>query len=223
MAALALLGWLAFSVLLDAQGPYRPWVLAAGSLVLGFAVALFAWMLSLRLTVSSEGLSYRSLLGSRELRWADVEKIRLYDRGWVTVHGIPIAPPDLHVEIFTRDASRLRLGDSFAGARQITTSVMELTRAHLRRHMLAELDRGGVVELDAVRLSRIGGVELRGLLGTKWLAFDEIERYGADDDGNFRIWRRGGGSDAVPSHRVANLGALMDVMATVTGPPTPAA
>ena len=220
MAALAFLAFYAWTVTLGTGdthlGGGRTWVFVICGLVIAVAIAVFAWMMSLRLTLRPDGLSYRSLAGSRDIAWADVEKIYRYSAGWIFIHFIPVSPPNRHVIVVTKDGARLRLGDSFADAVAMIDQVVELTRPFLYRRMLDELNRGGTVDLGAVRISRMTGIELKTLFGFEAYGFDEIERYGVDDNGKFRIWRGGGrASPGVPAERVANLNALMDVIGAV--------
>ena len=192
------------------------WGIAAACAAAVVAVGMLVWMVSLRLTLTAQGLSYRSIADSREIAWTDVEKSHWRARDWVWIHFVPASPPDRHVVLVMKDGSRLRLGDSFAEPLRLIGEVIAFTRPHLYRRMLDELNRGGTIDLGAVRISRMSGVEFRTLLGFDAIGFDEIERYGIDDDGNFRIWRRADrGSRGVAAERVANVNALVGVIDAV--------
>ena len=212
MAAVAVM---ALYAALIVPGMETRWGIVAAGCALAVAAGVFAWMWTLRLTLTSQGLSLRSIAQSREIAWTDVERIRWRDRDWVWIHMIPVSPPDRHVLLAMKDGSRLRLGESFRDAVEMINQVIGYTRPHLYRRMLDDLNRGGTLDLGALRIGRMSGVELKTLFGFESIGFDQIDRYGIEE-GEFRIWPRGAGKpDVVPAERVANVNALVDVLDAV--------
>ena len=211
IAGMALLAWIAFSVAISTQPGdlMRGWVMGAGFTGLAIACGVIAWMLTIRLELTNDGLSYRSMFGRREFLWSEVEYT------WFSVvsyqiHGIPLGTRRT-VTLAERGGRRLMLGNSIARNEAMLREVADLTLPHLHAWMIAALNTGKVLDLGAVRLARISGLEMKGLLGWDTLGLDEIERY--EVDGELRVWKRGATfASKVDASRVANVYALETVL-----------
>ena len=221
-AGLAFVGWIAFSVAISTTPgeteARRAWTTAAGSTGVIVCSLLIVWILSIRLELTAEGLLYKSVFGSREIFWVDVEHVWLSVRTY-GIHGIPLGTRR-YVSIAPRNGRRFILGNSIAKTDQMMSEVAQLAQPHLYAWMIGALNTGQTLDLGAVRLSRLTGLEMKGFFGFATIPLDQIERYQVN--GEFAVWTRGArGARKVDGDAVANLHALEAVLDAMLKNPAP--
>ena len=213
MAGMGLVAFIAFSVASSTQSsdPFvtRAWTIAIGGAVLVFSCGVIAWLHSIRLELAPEGLSFRSMFGRRELLWLEVERVYI-DSVTYSFHGVPLS--HRLVTIVTQDGRKLSIGKSIERTEQMMHEVATLTLPELYARMVAALNTGLTVDLGAVRLSRMNGLEMKGLFGFGAIGLDEIERYEVEA-GELLVWKKGARfASRVRSASVANLYPLLAVL-----------
>jgi hypothetical protein len=84
-------------------------VLPWGPLVLLLPIAAAAWVLRVGLDIGDEGLTVRSVLGSRRVAWTELAGIRVAARGgglWlVTTYGTDVRVPVMRARVLPRLAA----------------------------------------------------------------------------------------------------------------------
>ena len=98
--------------------------------------------------------------------------------------------------------------------------VAQLAQPHLYAWMMGALNTGQTLDLGAVRLSRLTGLEMKGFFGFATIPLDQVERYQVN--GELAVWTRGASSARkVDGDAVANLYALEAVLDALLKAPAP--
>ena len=210
---LAFLAFMAFSVALGTR-PGDPALARGVQIVAGSAICLascvaIAWVFSINLVLTSDGLQYQSFFGRRTLFWEEIE-YAWFSVVSYSIHGLPLGTQRT-VTLAPRDGPRFVFGNRIARTDAMMAEIAQLTLPYLYAWMIAALNTGRLLDLGGVRLSRLSGLEMKGLLGYASLGLDEIERY--EVDGDFAVWVKGARMPRkVRADSVANVHALRAVL-----------
>ena len=154
------------------------------------AVPLFflVWLMSVRVTLHSDGISYRSLFGEKEMRWDLLERFG-YEAVKRSVNFIPIGTYYLF-RLKDSEGTKLRIGNRIERPAQLGQKLIEQTYPELFKKVTDRFNSGQEVDFDAIRLSRAGGIKAKKLFGYHEIPWDQFGDC-AIQRGEFYIWRQG--------------------------------
>jgi hypothetical protein len=157
-------------------------------ILLAVPVLLFFWLNSIQVTLHSDGLSYRSLFGEKEMRWDEVERF-YFGAVKERVNFIPVGTY-YHFKFVDAEGKKLRLGNRVEYAGKLGQKLVEHSYPALFKKVADEFNSGQEVDFGAIRVSRASGLKVKKLFGYKEIPWNQVFSY-AIQDGRFCIWRMG--------------------------------
>ena len=113
--------------------------------LLSFAVwpvFLFFWVKSVRVTFHTDGISYHSLFGEKEIRWDALERFE-YGAVKQSVNFIPVGTY-YHIKLVGTEGKKLRLGNRVASPGKVATKIIEQSHPSFFANRGALQRRSGV-------------------------------------------------------------------------------
>jgi hypothetical protein len=162
------------------------WVAALVSV--GLAAWFFYWVSSVRVSLHAEGISYESCLGSKELRWNEVEKF-YYSATRQSVNFIPIGTY-YSLKLVGKDGKKLSFGDSISRPEELGNRLIELTGKPLYDRLADLYNSGAELDFGPIKLQRENGFRLKRLFRWEKLALNEVSDYRIES-GHFHIFKTG--------------------------------
>ena len=186
--------------------------------ILAFPVLLFLWLNSVQVTLHSDGISYRSLLGEKEMRWDAVERF-YYGATKQSVNFIPVGTY-YHFKFVDAEGNKLRLGNRVEHLGKLGPKLVELSYSALYKKVVDQYNSGQEVDFGAIRVNRDTGIKIKRLFGTKEIPWDQVSSF-AIQKGHFYIWRKGEKRTHGPILRyVPNAFVLQGLLKSVFKPST---
>ena len=174
-------------------------------LTAGFAALLLRYLTS-RVWVHELGVSFRGMLGYREIRWQEVERI-YFGSYEIHAHYIPLGT-FYRLKLISAHGQKISLGERIRGADQLAQQIAKFTFNRLLQQASQQFNSGAQVDFGAIRVSRAEGLTLKKWYRKKAMRWAEIEGY---DTTSYRVtFHRFGSRFAwnVASERVANIHVL---------------
>lgn len=156
--------------------------------VLAVLVLLFVWLLSLRVSLHQEGISYHSLLGEKEMRWDELEKF-YYTAAKHSVNFIPIGTY-YWFKLIDVHGRKLSFGNRIEHPSELGAKLIEHTTGSLLPKAADWYNNGVELDFGPLRISRPGGVKRKKWVGFKEIPWDQVASY-AINEGRFYIWQVG--------------------------------
>lgn len=156
--------------------------------LLALMVFFFLSLRSLRVSLHNDGISYRSLISEKEMRWEAVERF-YYEAIKRSINFIPVGTYYLY-RLVDAEGKKIRVGNRIEHPAQLGQKLIELTYPALYRKIADRYNNGEDLDFGAIRVSRAGGIEVKKLFGYKGIPWDQVSSY-AIQQGNFYIWRTG--------------------------------
>jgi len=148
----------------------------------------FVWLWSLQVSLHSDGISYRSLLGEKEMRWEEVERF-YYQAIKQRINFIPVGTYYLY-KLVDVEGKEIKCGNRIERPGQLGQKLIEQTYPTLFRKIADRFNNGQDLDFGAIRVSKAGGIRVKKLFGFMEIPWDQVSSY-AIQDGRFFIWRRG--------------------------------
>ena len=167
--------WLAWATLADNRELTTNRHEVAIEALLALAVAaVLVWLATVRLEVGRNGLTYKSLTGTRSIRWRDTSQLFISWRQRYLARIIPWYRA-FRVEVVDRRGTRLVFGNRLQGIAAVAERIGEVAAEQLTPLLLAELGAGRSVDFGAVTVSQKAGVQVQGQPAVKWADLVSVE------------------------------------------------
>ena len=211
--------WLAWSALRQ-EGPDKSSGPFEAAICLAVALPLAAFALGMsrrRLTLFSEGLTYSSIFGEKQVRWDNIVRFH-YQATKQSVNFIPVGTY-YWFRFVDSEGQKLRFGSGLARTESLANELLQLTQAPLLRRIASEFDSGADVDFGPIRINRQSGIVIKKSFGRlKRIPWSEVKSY-AIQSGHFYIWRVGENRTSGPAiSRVPNAFALHGLLDIVFKP-----
>jgi len=156
--------------------------------LLALMVFFFLSLRSLRVSLHKDGISYRSLVVEKEMRWEAVERF-YYEAIKRSINFIPVGTYYLY-RLVDAEGNKMRIGNRIEHPAQLGQKLIEQTYPALYRKISERYNNGQDLDFGSIRVSRAGGIKVKKLFGYKEIPWDQVSSY-AIQQGNFYIWRKG--------------------------------
>lgn len=160
------------------------WLLA----LCGPFVLALGWVLSVRVSLHQEGISYQSFLGSKEMRWDEVERF-YYSATKQSINFIPIGTYYTFKLVDSR-GQKISFGNRVERRAELGTKLLQCTFDPLLRKLASLFNAGSELDFGPIRVIRDKGVKIKRLFGYKEIPWDQVADYRIDQ-GQFYVWRVG--------------------------------
>jgi len=185
-----------------------------------FAVTLFAipvflifWLQSVRVTLHSDGISYRSLFGEKEIRWDAVERF-YYGATKRSVNFIPVGTY-YYFKLVDNAGNKLRLGNRVEKLAPLGEKLINHTYPTLIKKVVNQYNSGQEVDFGSVKVTRDTGLRVKKFIGWKEIPWDNVSSF-AIQKGHFYVWRKGEKHTTGPELRfVPNAWALEGLLKSI--------
>jgi len=168
--SLALIGiggvfsWLAFDAAKE-EPTWIAWTIFY-CLAIGFGL-LVVRHLAFRLWLHEKGISYRGIVGHREILWRDLDRIYV---GAYSIHVHHVALGTFYrLRLITKQGAKLSIGERVHRAETLADSIHSYTLQEMVRKAVNEFESGVELDFGRIRINRKRGVTYR-----KWFAWREI-------------------------------------------------
>ena len=182
--------------------------------VLAFFVLLIAERFTARAYLHDDGISYRSILSQKEIRWLEVERL-YYGAHRLSVNFIPLGT-FYQLKLLDQNGQKLSLGDRVGRTAQLAEKIAQYTYEPLLRKATDNFNSGAELDFGLIRVSRSAGIKIKrwsGLSTTKWA---DLAAYKLDA-GNFYLWRTGEKhTSGLPAERIPNAWVLLGLLNAVS-------
>lgn len=155
---------------------------------LGVPILLFFWINSVRVTLHSDGISYQSLFGEKEMRWDSLERF-YYAATKQSVNFIPVGTY-YHFKFVDSEGRKLRLGNRVESPGKLGPKLIEHSYPALFKKVADQYNSGQEVDFGAIKVKRGEGIKVKKLFGSKGIPWDQVSSF-AIQKGHFYIWRKG--------------------------------
>jgi hypothetical protein len=175
------------------------------------------WLLSLRVTLHSDGMTYRSLFGEKEMRWDALERFG-YEAIKRSVNFIPVGTYYLF-RLKDSEGRKLRIGNRIEHPAKLGEKLIEMTYPALFQKVSDQFTTGQEVDFGAIRLTRASGIKVKKLFGYNEIPWDQVVGC-AIRQGEFYIWRQGEkNATGWGLHFVHNAFVLQGLLNSILKPP----
>ena len=181
-------------------------------------VLLFFWLKSIQVTLHTDGISYRSMFGEKEMRWDVVERF-YYGATKQSVNFIPIGTY-YHFKFVDSEGKKLRLGNRVGRLAPLGQKLIEHTYPTLIKKAVSQYNSGQEVDFGSIRVNRTTGIKVKKFFGWKEIPWDNVSSF-AIQQGHFYVWRKGEKRTTGPTLRfVPNAWALHSLLKSILFPGT---
>ena len=156
--------------------------------LLALPVLVFLWLRSIQVTLHSDGISYRSLFGEKEMRWDAVERFH-YAATTRSVNFIPIGTY-YEFKFVDSEGKKLRWGNRVERPGKLGPQLVEYSYPALFKKVADRYNCGMEVDFGAIRVKRDTGIRVKKFFGNKEIPWDQVSSF-AIQSGHFYIWRKG--------------------------------
>jgi hypothetical protein len=182
--------------------------------VLAFFVLLIAERLTARAYLHDDGISYRSILSQKEIRWVEVERL-YYGAHRLSAYLIPLGT-FYHLKLLDQNGQKLSLGDRVSRTAQLAEKIAQYTYEPLLRKATDNFNSGEELDFGLVRVSRSTGLKVKRWSRYTTIKWADLAAYKLDA-GNFYLWRTGEKhTNGLPTERIPNAWVLLDLLNTVS-------
>ena len=149
---------------------------------------LVAWLFSVRVTLHQDGIAYRSLFGSKEMRWDEVERF-YYSSVKRSINFIPVGTYYTFKFVGSRGQS-MSFGNRVERPDQLGKKLIEYTYVPLLQKAARLFDSGSELDFGPIRVSKATGVKIKKWFRHKSIPWEQVADYRIDQ-GHFYVWRVG--------------------------------
>jgi hypothetical protein len=162
------------------------WAIALVSI--GLVAWYFYWVSSIRVSLHAEGISYESCLGSKQMRWDEIEKF-YYSATRQSVNFIPVGTY-YSMKLVGKDGKKISFGDSISNPEQLGNRLIELTGKPLYDRLADLYNSGAELDFGPIKLQKESGFRLKSFFRWTTLPLNEVSNYGIES-GQFHIFKTG--------------------------------
>jgi hypothetical protein len=177
-----------------------------------------AWLLSVRVSLHENGISYHSLFGSKEMLWDEVYRF-YYSALKRSINFIPVGTY-YSFKLRSSNGQWLSFGNRLEKPEQLGSRLIQLTYPTLFQKCASHFDSGVDVEFGPVRLSRSGGIQIKKLFRVVKIPLDSVAEYRIEE-GSLYVFRVGqNGTTSVSIRQIPNVFVLVGLLDSIYKPPT---
>ena len=206
-----------------------PTVQSINAILLGLFAIWIGWLWSVSISLHEDGVSYRSLFGSKELRREELERFYYivseptYTLGpfFISLFAIPLGMYHSY-RLVDSDGRKIYFGIRFRQLQKIGDSLVQHTSEPLFRKLSSRLNAGTELDFGVVPLNRDEGLKVKSarwsrFIPPSWARFrripwEELGSY-AIDKGQFYFWRVGDDNTwGLPIGEIPNAFVLLDAV-----------
>ena len=188
LVIVVLFGLLPALYLFGQEDPFNLEALGIVALFMTPFAAAVTWLSSVQLTFHEEGIAYRSLLGSKQMRWDQIEKF-YYSSVKQSVNFIPIGTY-YTFKLIDSTGQKIKFGNRFERLADLGTKLIEHTYQPLLTRLADKFDSGVELDFGSIRVSREKGIKVKKTFRWKEYPWDQVSEY-AINDGQVYIWPAG--------------------------------
>src|ERR1700730_2856745 len=182
--------------------------------VLAFFILVIAERLTARAYLHDDGISYRSILTQKEIRWVAVERL-YYGAHRLSVNVIPLGT-FYQLKLLDQHGQKLSLGDRVGRTAQLAEKIAQYTYEPLLRKATDNFSNGEELDFGLVRVSRSAGLKVKRWSGYTTIKWVDLAAYKLDA-GNFYLWRTGEKhTNGLPTERIPNAWVLLGLLNAVS-------
>jgi hypothetical protein len=182
--------------------------------VLAVFVLLIAERLTARAYLHDNGISYRSILRHKEIRWVEVERF-YYGAHQVSAHIVPLGT-SYQLKLLDQNGQKLSLGDRVGRIAQLAEKIAQYTYEPLLQRATHNFNRGDELDFGLVRVSHSAGLKVKHWSGFTAIPWADLAAYKLDA-GNFYLWRVGQKhTNGIPTERIPNAWILLGLLSAVS-------
>jgi hypothetical protein len=182
--------------------------------VLAFFILVIAERLTARAYLHDDGISYRSILTQKEIRWVAVERL-YYGAHRLSVNVIPLGT-FYQLKLLDQNGQKLSLGDRVGRIAQLAEKIAQYTYEPLLRKATDNFSSGEELDFGLVRVSRSAGLKVKRWSGYTTVKWADLAAYKLDA-GNFYLWRTGEKhTNGLPTERIPNAWILLGLLNAVS-------
>ena len=185
-------------------------------IVAGFFALLVAQIVSARVWLHPDGISFRNIFGRKEMRWAEVERF-YYSSHQVWAHSIPLGT--FHqLKLVDEHGQKMSLGDRIGRTAELAGKLNRFTFGPLTQKATQRFTSGSELNFGAIRISKSDGLKIKGWFGLNEIPWHQLAAFHLDGDKFYfsRIGRKR--PYIVPAKRMFNAAVLLGLLNT-THPP----
>jgi hypothetical protein len=182
--------------------------------VLAFFVLVIAERVTARACLHDNGISYRSILSYKEIRWVEVDRI-YYGAHQLSAHLIPLGT-FYQLKLLDHNGQKLSLGDRVGRVAHLAEKIAQYTYEPLLQKAEQHFNRGDELDFGLVRVSRSAGLRVKHWSSYSTISWADLAAYKLDA-GNFYLWRVGQKhTNGIPTERIPNAWVLLGLLNTVS-------
>lgn len=145
--------------------------------LLGSTVLALAYLVSVRVSIHPDGISYHSLFTAKEMRWDEVE--RFY-----------YSAPSRSIKLTDARGQKIFIGNLIQRPKELLEKLLRATFYPLLRKTTFLFDSGAELDFGAIRISKKDGLRIKKWLRFKKIPWEQVADYRIDK-GHFCVWRVG--------------------------------
>ncbi len=185
------------------------------ALILLACSVVIAWLLSLRLSIHEEGIYYRSLFGSQEMQWDQIDRF-YYGAIKETSFFIPLGTY-YSFKLVDNLGRKLSFGNRFSRQGELAKELLQRTYRPLLDRFTNKFENYVELDFDAIRLARGRGLRIKKWFHWKEIPLDQVADYKIEK-GNFYIWPVGKKYVVgIRVYKIANAFVLLGILDAVIG------
>lgn len=189
-------------------------------------VSLFGflvWLLSVKVAIHDEGISYRSLFGRTQMRWNQIEQVRYRETRWWLPHAplVYTAGPYYALALVDSLGGKISLGSDIERIEALAGEVISRVREPLLQKLLSLYNSGVELDFGVVRVSRAQGIKLGANSASTLIPWDQLDAYRIEEGKLYLRWQESARTIRLPLRQVPNAFGLVDLLDTIFSPALP--
>jgi len=169
------------------------------------------WLSTVEVVIYDGGISSKTCLGSKEMRWEDVARLT-YSATRQSVNFIPVGTY-YELKLQGSQGQKISMGNRAGRMEKLSTEILQRTLPGLLRQAVEQCNGGAELDFGAIKLSRAGGLKAKGLFKSIVVPLDEVTAFQIEG-GHFYVFRKGKRMAAIsaPLGQVPNAFALLALL-----------
>ncbi len=169
------LGAIALSVFDTTAASFAPEIILIA--LLGSTVLTLVYLVSVRVSIHPDGISYHSLFTAKEMRWDEVE--RFY-----------YSPPNRSIKLTDAGGQKILIRNLIQRREEVLEKLLSATSHPLLRKATVLFDSGAELDFGAIRVSKNGGLKIRKWFRSQQIPWEQVAGYRIEG-GRFYVWPAG--------------------------------
>jgi hypothetical protein len=181
---------------------------------------LIYWLLSVEITIYTDGISSKTVLGKKEMRWENV----IHFTYSATKQSVNFIPVGTYYSMKLEDAQgqKINIGNRASGKEKLSKQIINCTLLPLLSRAVEQYKSGAEVDFGLIKLNRARGFKSKGLFKSIEVPLNQLIDYRIEK-GQFYVFRQGKKFAAIsaPISKVPNAFALIALLDSMFKSKTP--